>query len=118
MTPLPVDINVVADLDCELDGKAVSIRSTGRKTVVEVPDVATGLKLVGLGSPRDFFGLLHKLKRLLDAASHVLELRVRGKTIGRVGYLEGSQAWRILGLPALTLKPVAIVTETARRRKP
>ena len=111
------EINVIADLRCELDGEAVSIRSSGRKTVVEVPDVATGLNLIRLGSPRGFFGPLHQWKRLLDAASHVLELRIQGKTVGLVGHLEGSQGWRILGLPALTLKPLAIVSKAAWRRK-
>jgi hypothetical protein len=113
----PATIHVIADLECELDGKAVSVRSTGRKTIVDVPDVATGLNLIWLGSPRRCCRALRKIKRLLDSMSHVLELRVQGNTIGIIGHLEGNQFWRLLGLPALTLKPMAIVTETARRSK-
>ena len=112
------DIDVIADLTCELDGRSVSIRSSGRQTVVEVPDVATGLELIRLGSPRGFFGSLHRWKCLLDTASHRMEFRIRGRLIGRIGHLVGSQGWKIFGLPALTLKPLAIVSETAwwRRR--
>ena len=117
MVPRPLNLDVTADLECELDGTSVLVRSTGRKTVVEVPDLATGLKLIQLGSPRGFFKGLHDIKRLMDEASHRLELRVQGKTIGQVGHLEGSRIWRFLGLPVFTLKPLAIATAVLRPRK-
>jgi hypothetical protein len=43
----PASIHMIADLECELDGKSVSFRSTGRKTIADVPDLATGLNLIG-----------------------------------------------------------------------
>jgi hypothetical protein len=110
VSSLPVEIH--ANLDCDVDGNEFSVRSTGRQTVVEVPDVVTGLRLVQLGSPRGRFWMsLHRWKRLLDSTLHRVELRVRGRTVGTIGHGVGSRGWRLLGLPTLALKPAVIVSE-------
>ena len=107
MSSLPVEIH--ATLDCVVDGKAFSVRSTGRQTVVEVPDVATGLRLVRLGSPRGYFWKsVHHWKCFFDSAVHQVEFRVGGQTVGVIGYGVGSRVWNLLGLPKIALKPVVI----------
>ena len=73
MLTFPAEVH--ADLDCDLDGRNLSIRSSGNQTSVEVPDVATGLRLVRLGSPRGhFIPALHHWKRLLDVTTHRIDL--------------------------------------------
>ena len=114
MSSLPAEIH--ANLDCVVDGRPFSVRSTGRQTVVEVPDVATGLRLVRLGSPRGYFWKsLHKWKHLLDSTLHRVEFRVRGRTVGAIGHGVGSRGWRLLGFPTLALKPAVIASELLYR---
>ena len=116
MSSSPVEIR--ANLDCDLDGKEFSVRSAGRHTVVEVPDVATGLRLVQLGSSRGhFWRSLHKWKRLLDSTLHRVEFRVRGRTVGVIGHSVGSRGWRLLGFPTLALKPAVIASELVFRSR-
>ena len=107
MSSRPADIH--ADLDCVVDGKAFFVRSSGRRTVVEVPDVATGLRLVQLGSPRGYFWKsVHQWKQFFDSAFHQVEFRVRGQTVGVIGAGVGSRVWSFFGLPTITLHPVVI----------
>ena len=109
MTTLPVEID--AHLDCDVDGKSFSVRSSGRRTVVEVPDMATVLRIVQLGSSRgNLRESIKRWKRLLDSTLHQVELQVRGRTVGALGYGVGSRMWRLFGLPQLALKAVAIVS--------
>lgn len=116
MSAIPSEIH--AHLDCEVDGKPFSVRSTGRQTVVEVPDVATGLRLVRLGSPRGYiWKSVHQWKHFLDSAFHRVELRIRGRTVGAIGHGVGSRGWKLLGLPTLALKPAVIASEFLHRSR-
>ena len=117
MSSRQTEIN--ACLDGSVDGKAFSVRSSGRQTIVEVPDVATGLRLMRLGSPRGFWKPIHQWKRLLDSLSHEVELRIRGRTVGRMGHEIGNRGWALLGLPAMTVKPsIVSYLLAANSRKP
>ena len=107
MSPRPAEIH--ANLDCVADGKAFSVRSSGRRIVVEVPDVATGLQLVRLGSPQgSLCKSIHQWKHFLDSALHQLEVRVRGHIVVAIGHGVGSRVWTLFGLPRIVLKPVVI----------
>ncbi|QDS96885.1 hypothetical protein [Adhaeretor mobilis] len=99
----PVDIH--ADLDCELDSAPFSIRSSGRKIVVEVPDLATGMKLFHVGLPRGSWRRrLSFLKRSLDQLILVVEVKIAGITVMKVGHQTGSRLWNCFGMPRLTFK--------------
>ncbi len=85
---------------------------------MEVPDLATGLRLVQLGSQRGyFFTSLHKWKRLLDSTLHRVELRIRGRTVAAIGHGVGSRGWKLLGLPTLALEPIALVSTLVSRSR-
>ena len=115
VSSLPAEIH--ANLDCVVDGKSFSVRSTGRQTVVEVPDVATGLRLLRLGSPRGYFwGSVHRRNHLLDSAYHQAELQVRGRTVGSLGHGVGSRTRALLGLPNIKLKPIGITSAIVSRQ--
>ena len=103
------DVQIDASLRCEIDGISMSIVAAERNVVVEVPDVATGLKLFQLGSSRGSpRKLLRQLKQLLDRTSHSLELQIGGQTQFRIGYQTGNHWWRLFGLPAMSLEPALI----------
>ena len=103
------NIEFSADLRCEIDSSPLTIRSTGRTIVVEVPDVATGLKLFRLGLPRGSRRKrLHLMKKRLGQLASAVDVRINGKSVFRLGHSVGSQWWRILGLPALQLRPLRL----------
>jgi hypothetical protein len=105
MNSISSALYIHADLACELDGSPFSIRCANRVFVVEVPDVATGLKLIQLGSSRGLpWRRVHRIKRLLDVICSSLEFKVAGKTVGSIGYEVGSHWWTLVGLPRLNLK--------------
>ena len=96
-----------ADLHCEIDSCPLTIRGADRTIVVEVPDVATGLKILRLGLPRGSRRRrLHTVKACLDDFATALEIRLAGKPIVTLGHNVGSRWWRLLGLPALSLRSI------------
>lgn len=98
-------IEFSADLRCEMDSRPITIRTVGRTIVVEVPDVATGLKLLRLGLPRGSLRRrLHKIKYTLDFLHAGLEVRIAKRPVLSLGHAQGNQVWRFLGLPALNLR--------------
>lgn len=102
-------LEIKANLECELDGRKLSVRTIGRTLHVEVPDVATGMKLARLGSPRGAIReSVHRCKHFLDAAQMTVSLRRGNDSLGVIGFEKGSSFWRIVGLPALELKPLTI----------
>ena len=117
MSKLLSNLHVDSALQCELDGSRVSITAADRKLVVEVPDVATGLKLLQLGSSRaSYISRLRGIKRLLDLTTHSLEVRIRGDTVVRLGHRIGNRWWRLLGLPDMTAKPRVILSLLVQQR--
>ena len=116
MQPQRSRVEVTVDLEFELDGTAFSLRSNGRDFVLDVPDLATLLKVFRLGSPHySYRRSLHRMKALLDFIARSLEVQINGRQVGRLGYQVGNGWWRLLGLPALTLKPVAIIAQSSQR---
>jgi hypothetical protein len=113
----PVDIH--ADLDCELDSAPISIRSSGRKIVIEVPDVATGLKLYQLGLPKGSRRRhLHRLKSSLDVLLAVVELRIAGQTVLLIGHETGDRVWNYFGFPRLHLKAISMIRAWSATNSP
>ena len=109
MSSQPAEI--FADLRCDVNGKPFSVCSAGSQTVVEVPDLATGLRLVQLGSPRGRVGQsFRRWKRILDFMKHSVEFRISGRTVAFVGHGVGCRLCRLIGLPVFTIKPLAIAS--------
>jgi hypothetical protein len=95
---------IVADLECEVDSARVTIRSSGNTLIVEVPDVATGLKLLQLGSPGDSRRRrLHQVKKLLERLRARVDFRIAGTSILRIGDLRGGGMWKLLGFPSMVV---------------
>ncbi len=94
-----------ADLQCEIDSCPLTIRSVDRTIVVEVPDVATGLKMLRLGLPRGKrLRRLHQIKFALDQLRAAVEIQIASKPVFSMGYKRGSKVWILFGLPALSLR--------------
>jgi hypothetical protein len=107
-----------ADLQCELNGRRVSVQTVGRTIIVEVPDVATGLKLAKLGPSRGSYRRsAHELKNMLDAAAFRVEVRLCGKPIVLIGENCGSSFWKLFGLPKLRLKPITFASNYLREQR-
>ena len=111
-------LEIDAALDCEIDGRPFSIRTSGAQIMVEVPDVATGLKLLQLGSS---WGLLRQrlrwLKQLLEQMQHSLQLNIGPHAVVAIGHRVGSPLWAILGLPPLDLRPLRLLAAYFRRKE-
>ena len=104
-------LEIASDLACEIDGRPLSIYSANGRIVVEVPDVTTGLSLFQLVSSRGLrFRRLHVLKRLLERVGWALELRIDHRTIAAIGCQVGNPFWRLIGLPAMKLRPERLVS--------
>ena len=114
-------LEIAAELDCEIDGHAFQIRSYNRRIVIEAPDVTTGLKLCRLGLAqflrRQGRAQMRKIARLCDQARYSIELHIGIHSVGAVGYRVSSQLWHLLGLPALTLRPNRLVAAYISERR-
>ena len=105
MTAMVAPLEFCADLHCEIDSCPLLIRSAGRTIVVEVPDVATGLKLFQLGLPRGSRRRrLSAWKQSLEACLATVEVRVGGASLFRLGHDANGRIWRVVGLPALDVQ--------------
>lgn len=90
---------VNADLHCSFGEKPVSIRGENNHLKVEVPDVATAIRLARVASPRGFFSQQHrKLLSLLARMGVLVEFQVRGRTIAAAGHLAEGHL-RLPGVP-------------------
>ena len=89
-----------ADLSCEFDSAPISIRSSGRAIVVDLPDLATGRDLLRLSLPKKSRRRrLQFIAAFLGKASSVVEIRVRNRTVASIGSETGSRLGALLGLP-------------------
>jgi hypothetical protein len=114
MPDLPLRFD--AHLQCELDDRPVSIRAGSGKAVVEVPDLATGLKLLRLGSPRGFFPRsLNQLKVLLDGALTRLDVFIDGHHVFAIGWKTGNPLWKLAGLPPMHIRMFSVILSLRRR---
>ncbi len=108
---------ISADLNCELDDQTISIRGTDRRLVVEVPDVATGLKLLRLGSPRGtLLGRLRKATHFVEHLQVVMELKVADRVVGEIQPAGGNMWGKILGFKTLGIHPASLTAATFQGR--
>ena len=95
-------LRVLANLQCELDGQLVAVHSEAQKIVVEVPDVATGLKLLPLGSPRDF-ERFSRVLQTVDRLGLTVELRTGTYVLFAAGH--NASSWLMCRLGIRHLRP-------------
>lgn len=106
------------NLQCELDNRPLSIDTAGRSIVVDLPDMATGLKILKLGSPRGTYrDATHRVHQWLEATSMTLDVRLDGKSLCAIGGNRGNSFWRVLGLPPLYLRPVELLRQYIHERR-
>ena len=101
-------IEINADLECEMDGHSVHIRSDGYRNVVcLLPDARTlfGLRRVLRGRIP-----LRTLGQNLSLIGHTLDVHLAGKLIARFGHDADGRLPRILGFRSTELKLGQIVS--------
>ncbi len=110
------DLEIFADLDCELDGQPISIAAAGRTIVVRLPGGATARQLLRLGS-RDGFPRrsLWQARKLLDDNHLRLDIHLGKRLLGSIGHQVGNSAWNLLGLPKMRLSPLAVAEVWIRK---
>ncbi len=110
------EIDVNGDLQCELDSRPVSIQAAGQNIVIRLPDLQTALAVVRLRLlPGSYRAAAHWLKQSLDAVHCNVKIYVDEQYVGAIGYRTGNPFWKLLGFPALTLKPLAILALRSRQ---
>ena len=106
--------SLLADLSIDANGNPVCVTAEGRHIRVEVPDLATGLDLVRLGSPRGFY--LHRIRRFAETLNRLdltLSLSVNGKSVARFGRGTGFSLLSLLGLGPTRIRPSTLVRAAA-----
>ena len=115
------DADVLARLECELNGQRVTVNVADRRIVVEVPNVAAGLAMLQLGSPRGFSPrVLGHWRQRLDDARHSLEIRIGGESIALLGYGVANSPWSpwaLVGLPQMSIRPLRLARAWANFRR-
>ena len=110
-------IDLSADLQCEFDGKPFSLTASGRQIVVDVPDLASCIKIVRNRPARH--QIRHDLARLnsfLNDLQITLELRINGNCVAITGFKMDAPLESLLGFKRLKLYPLAIFKSAIRRR--
>ncbi len=101
-------IEINADLECEMDGRTVRIRSDGNRNVIcFLPDAKTLFGLVKVFRGRIPIRALGKSLLLIG---HTLEVHVAGNLIARFGRDADGRLLRLLGFGSTELKLRKIVS--------
>ena len=103
MTANVADVEVYADLHCEIDSSSLLIRSAGRTIVVEVPDMATGLKILQLSSPWGCSSRRELVLESLDQFGLTVELRTNSVVLLAAGH--ESSNWLLCRFGVRHLRP-------------
>lgn len=108
----PASLNFEIDLQCEFEKRPLSVVTAGRTIVVDLPDVATGLRILKLGSPRySYRDVARQVDQWLLAASMTLDVRVGGEYLGTIGGHPPNTLWKAIGLPPMKLKPMQLLRQ-------
>ena len=107
-----------ADINCQIDGEEVRVRTDGHTLRVEVPDVATAVRLYRLSSPRGFhFGTFCKIQRLITHAAIRIELATSSGTLLTLRPRGSSSLGWLRSMPTFSLSAVpSIVREITKSR--
>ncbi len=111
-------LRIDAQLDCELEGQAITIHTAARNLVINFPSASAAWRALRLLAPRGSRKLRWEIARQwLDALAFTVEMRIEEATVARMGAGVRTSRWRWLGLPHLQLQPIAIL-RAATQRKP
>lgn len=102
--------NLEASLDCQLDGRRVSVAASHGVIVVDVETLAAAKEMIRicrvLGSIRS--AITHT-NRALTTISHRLEIHVGGATIVAMGHGTNSGVLRLAGLRQIRFWPLRLL---------
>lgn len=108
----PARLDFEIDLQCEFDNRHLSVVTVGRTIVVDLPNVATGLRILKLGSPRySYRDVARQVDQWLLAACMTLDVRIAGKPLGTIGGHPPNSLWKAIGLPPMKLKPMQLLRQ-------
>ena len=112
------NLTIDANLDCEIEGKKIRLRTKGHTLSVEVPDVATAVRLYRLSSPRgSHLKKLRKFNRAIVGSAMQVELFVGSKKMLSLGKDEQSLILQMMLLPFMAPSVLASLLQgdSARR---
>jgi hypothetical protein len=106
-------IEINAELECEMEGHSLRIRSNGdRKVICLLPDAKTLLSL------RRVFRRRIRLRTLgqnLSLIQHTLEVHIAGNLVARFGHEADGRLLRLLGFGSTELRLRQIVSLAVNR---
>lgn len=110
-------LSVRANLEAELDGSPIFIRSDGDKMIVEFEKPKTAFKMLRLGLRRFFTRVqFAKVTSILNDMRSTVEVKVGSRVVATAGYGVENRFWTLLGFPGLSCSPVAAAVLVLRNR--
>jgi len=111
-------IQIDADLECEYEGHAFSIKAANGTVVVEVSDLITGIRLIRKFSRQSGSRFdPSQLSVWLELLHSTLEFRVDGICVATAGGGSGSYLGYLIGFDRMRLQPIAVLRSALRGRR-
>jgi hypothetical protein len=111
-------IQIDADLRCEYEGHAFSIKAANGKIVIEVSDLITAIRLIRKFPRRkNSQSDLQQLGVWLVSLDNMLEFRVDGVCVATADGGGGSFLGYLIGFDRMRLQPVAVLRAALRGRR-
>lgn len=118
MRSIVAGIQIDADLKCEYEGHAFSIRAANGTIVVEVSDLITGIRLIRKFSRQNGSQFApSQLNVWLELLDSTLEFRVDGICVANAGGESGSYLGYLIGFDRVRLQPLAVLRSALRGRR-
>jgi len=110
-------IQIQADLICEFEGHAFSIKASDDRIVVEVSNLITGIRLIRTLSRQPSLRInFDQLSDCLQLLGSTLELRVSGTCVATSGGRDRSYLGRLLRFKGIRLLPIAALLTALKGR--
>lgn len=117
MRSIASGIRMDADLSCEFDGHAFSIKTSDNVIAVEVSDLTTGVRLLRKLARQNHLPFdLEQLVDCLKLLHNTLELRVGGVCVARAGDGNVSIFGRLTSVRGMRLMPIAALVAVLKGR--
>ena len=117
MRSIASGIQLQADLICEFEGHAFSIKAADNRIVVEVSDLITGIRLIRKLSRQPGLRLnFVQLSDWLQLLGSTLELRVSGTCVATSGNGDRSYIGRLLSFKGMRFLPIAALRTAFKGR--
>lgn len=117
MRSIASEIRLHADLSCEFDGHAFSIKTSDNVIVVEVSDLSTGVRLLRkLARQKHLPFDLEQLVDCLKLPNNTIELRVGGACVAMAGGGNVSILGRLTSFRGMRLMPMAALIAILKGR--